>query len=178
MQAQPWAIFLHRGVYSSPGWVIAKRESWAEQDSCSVSKETKFRAGRECPSNAGLDSYYLHISLPCDSWLLLTSRHSHPFEHGKLISPRRLRTACILSTHRTMLPSLLPPHAMAQRRLRSPGHRSSKGKTGLTKINLDIMLDFLGQNLLCLLLQINGVGRRRSVTVFLTVVVVSVSLQD
>ena len=21
-----------------------------------------------------------HISLPCDSWLLLTSRHSHPFE--------------------------------------------------------------------------------------------------
>ena len=23
---------------------------------------------------------YLHISLPCDSWLLLTSRHSHPFK--------------------------------------------------------------------------------------------------
>ena len=60
MQAQPWAraIFLHRGVYSSLGWVIAKRESWAEQDSCSVSKATKFSASeRECPSNAGLDSY-------------------------------------------------------------------------------------------------------------------------
>ena len=56
LQAQPWAIFLHRGVYSSLGWVIAKRESWAEQDSCSVSKATKFSAERECPSNAGLDS--------------------------------------------------------------------------------------------------------------------------
>ena len=56
LQAQAWAIFLHRGVYSSLGWVIAKRESWAEQDSCSVSKATKFSAERECPSNAGLDS--------------------------------------------------------------------------------------------------------------------------
>ena len=37
-------------------WSIAKRESWAEQDSCSVSKATKFSAERECPSNAGLDS--------------------------------------------------------------------------------------------------------------------------
>ena len=41
-------FFLHRGVYSSLGWVIAKRESWAEQDSCSVSKATKFSAEREC----------------------------------------------------------------------------------------------------------------------------------
>ena len=56
LQAQPWAIFLHRGVYSSLGWVILKRESWAEQESCSVSKATKLSAERECPSNAGLDS--------------------------------------------------------------------------------------------------------------------------
>ena len=56
LHAQPWEIFLHRGVYSSLGWVIAKRESCAEQDCCSVSKATKFSAGRECPSNAGLDS--------------------------------------------------------------------------------------------------------------------------
>ena len=25
-----------------------------------------------------LSTLYLHISLPCDSWLLLTGRHSHP----------------------------------------------------------------------------------------------------
>ena len=31
-QAQRWAIFLHRGVCSSLGWVMAKRESWAEQE--------------------------------------------------------------------------------------------------------------------------------------------------
>ena len=32
MQAQRWAIFLQGGVCSSLGWVIAKRESWAEQE--------------------------------------------------------------------------------------------------------------------------------------------------
>ena len=49
MQVERRASFLHRGVFSPLGWVIAKRETW-------LSGLTKFSAERECPGNAGLAS--------------------------------------------------------------------------------------------------------------------------
>ena len=48
MQAQRWAIFLHRGVCSSPGWVIVKRESWAEQEERSDKVQRGARMPEQC----------------------------------------------------------------------------------------------------------------------------------
>ena len=64
MQVQKLANFLHGGMCSPLGWVVAQRRSWADRARASGrlrSEATKFSAERECAGNAGLASWCIII---------------------------------------------------------------------------------------------------------------------